>query len=382
MAGVYNNEITVLSAGRGIKTIPLKFTVWNFELPSVHILKTFFPWKIRDISKYHNVRKDSLKDTEIRQRYLMMLQDHGINMPFPISPKINRKTGEVILTLEYVRQLKTYAERMHPSVTKIKMRFEKDAVKQARYLSSWEAFLKGNLWVPQPIIYFNEPSTIEDYLRVIKYGKAINTYAPSIKFLVTEQIKPQKPNFPSLEGAVDIWVPSRYWARPEDIKRRQTAGDEVWSGGALGRKGVATLLIDFPLLDYLVPAWANWNLDVKGFLYWQTTSWSKKDVRFDPWVNSETYSLKGKIWNGCGSLVYPGHDAGIDGPIASMRLKVFRDSIEDYDYFSILSELTGRHEVEEIVGKITKDFKTYSKNINEYLEGRTLVAQKIIEKRK
>jgi hypothetical protein len=41
-------------------------------------------------------------------------------------------------------------------------------------------------------------------------------------------------------------------------------------------------------------------------------------------------------YNGEGCLVYPGAAVGVDGPVAGLRLKAIRDSIEDYEYLAIL----------------------------------------------
>jgi hypothetical protein len=42
-------------------------------------------------------------------------------------------------------------------------------------------------------------------------------------------------------------------------------------------------------------------------------------------------------YNGEGSLFYPGTQAGFDGPVASIRLKMIREGMEDYEYLKILA---------------------------------------------
>jgi len=381
-AGEYTNEIIVFSAGQKIATIPVTVTVWDFELPEIHKLKTYFG-KMLDVSDYHDVRWNSPEYKEIVNRYLLLLHEHGADQPFEKSPLIDHTTGEISFPAQYIKELKEYVDKFKPPITRVILLyypFTNDPVKRARYLSAWEAFIKQNPWIPEPVVYTDEPNSKEYYLKVIEYGNAINAYAPSIKYLVTEQIEPQEPGWPSLEGVVDIWVPAWHLANPVDIKRRQKAGDEVWSYTALDHEGVPNWLIDFPLLDYRIPAWFSWSLDLKGILYWQTTRWVWAKV--DPWVDCQTYSKGGKVWNGAGCLIYPGGAAGVNGPIASMRLKVFRDSIEDYDYFSILSELVGRDKVDRIVKNVASSFTTHSNDMNAYLEARTFIAKNITENKK
>jgi len=383
--GIYTNEIAVFSSGKKIAGIPVNVTVWDFELPRVHKLKTFFE-RLRYIHTYHNLSWNDLKRQIVTKRYLLMLQDNGIYLPLDRYPEVDKETGEVRFTIDYIKALKDYSNEIHPSITWVILQhhdFTRDPVKCARYLSGWETFIKQNPWIPQPIVYWDDPKSKEDYLRILDYGKAIHSYAPDIKFFVTTRIKPEKPENPSLIGAVDIWVILWPVGNLEDIRKRQEAGDEVWSYTCLSHNGVPNWLIDFPLLNYRIPAWFNWSMGLKGIVYWQTMAWSKYEgVKVDPWVDCRTYYAQGLIWNGEGSLLYPGAAAGIDGPVASMRLKVFRDAMEDYDYFSLLAELVGQDKVTEIVSKTASTFRIYSRDPAVYLKARALIAAEIVKHKK
>jgi hypothetical protein len=48
--------------------------------------------------------------------------------------------------------------------------------------------------------------------------------------------------------------------------------------------------------------------------------------------------------------------------LLSIRLKTFRDSVEDFDYFAVLATLSGRKKVDNIVKKVASSFKIYSKD--------------------
>ena len=43
--------------------------------------------------------------------------------------------------------------------------------------------------------------------------------------------------------------------------------------------------------------------------------------------------------NGDGFLIYPGHTAGYDGPLSSIRLEQAREGVEDYEYLYLLRQL-------------------------------------------
>jgi hypothetical protein len=380
-AGQYINEIKVYSGTELLSIIPIKLNVWDFKLPNVHELKTYFG-KIKDLSRYHGISEKSAECDLLKKRYQEMLLKNGINMPYEIYPQKRLANGEVIFDANYVKDLRKFTDEMHPQMFKVPSYYSNTPEKLKKYLQSYESFVMRNPWVGQAFLYIDEPDSLDDYKIVKLNGDCLNQFAPSIKLLVTEQIKPLKENFPSLEGYVDIWVPLFLKADCNDIKRRQQEGDEVWSYTALSRdSSVPVWLLDFPLLNYRIPAWFSWSLNLKGLLYWNAMSWAGSE-KIDPWIDSETYSIGGKHWNGEGSLLYPGEDAGIIGPVASIRLKVFRDSVEDYDYFIILSKQIGLEESKRITSEIASSFRHFSNNPNDYLETRKNIAQIIKSKLK
>jgi hypothetical protein len=377
-AGIYTNKITVFSEGKILAEIPVKLVIWNFELPKVHELKTYFG-KLYNIDTYYSISPNSSRYRLILERYRDILYESGIDVVYHIYPQSFDKSGGVVFAQDYLQEVKDFSERYGAKLFRISVTDcsnPEKIVNAEQYLSSLNDFLKVNPWIKFPFIYIDEPGTLEAYKQIAWYGKMLNQYAPEIKLLVTEQIKPQKPDWPNLEGFIDIWVPLWGLADTNDIKRRQKAGDEVWSYTALARSDDApTWLLDSPLLDYRIPVWFSWSLELKGILYWTTTAWASREI--DPWVESVTYSKHSRNWNGEGCLLYPGIQAGIDGPIASMRLKVFRDSVEDYDYFSILNNIVGLEQTKTITKNTAKSFTQYSRNIGDYLEARKTIAQQI-----
>lgn len=63
--------------------------------------------------------------------------------------------------------------------------------------------------------------------------------------------------------------------------------------------------------------------------------------------------------SGDGSLLYPGKPVGIDGPVASQRLAVIRDGIEDYDYLCLAEELLGERAAMGYVRRLAKSLTAY-----------------------
>src|SRR6185295_4120958 len=104
--------------------------------------------------------------------------------------------------------------------------------------------------------------------------------------------------------------------------------------------------LDFPLLNYRIPAWESRRYGLTGLLYWTMVFWPESD----PWLNPLSFKQQ---FNGEGVLFYPGADAGIDGPVASMRLKALRDGLEDYEYL-VLAGDAGREKAAAIASGWTK----------------------------
>jgi hypothetical protein len=95
--------------------------------------------------------------------------------------------------------------------------------------------------------------------------------------------------------------------------------------------------------------WMSYLYNVSGELYWdidfcwefttdKCTSAGDSSTLNDPWISD--YFLGN---NGDGTLIYPGTQAKIGGttpvPIPSIRLKLIRDGIEDYEYLIKLTNL-------------------------------------------
>jgi hypothetical protein len=160
------------------------------------------------------------------------------------------------------------------------------------------------------------------------------------------------------------------------VKKRLSAGEEVWSYTALcqGRQDTPFWELDFPILNYRIPMWINWSLNITGLLYWSTTNWSSTR---DVWTNPLTYPDR---YNMEGSLLYPGMDAGVRGFITSIRLKQIREGLEDYEYLTILTQRRGRAAGEDVVSKIARNWHDWDTDARHLLHARAEIARSILAK--
>ena len=381
-AGTYTCSILVTSMSSKVAEIPVTLTVWDFTLPAVPVWTAWFCGLRKDLNVAYGMSRETRAWEEILLRHQQFFFEHGVYPSYHKSPSINETTGEVVFTADYVNGLRDFVNKFGARGLCLPTLFADAPDKLKTMVIAYHAFSQANPWAGMFFYYIDEPSTPEEYNRVKQCGQILDAFAPSIKLLVTEQIAPEKPGWPNLEGIVDIWVPTWELANIDDIKRRQLAGDDVWSYTALTHRGFTNWLLDEPLIHYRTPAWFSYVLELKGILYWQTTVWAGVPGKYpvkNPWLTQESYVNEQRlVWNGEGSLIYPGTQAGVQGPIGSMRLKVFRDSVEDHSYFKLLESKQGMSKTVELVSQIAKDFSTYTTNTEAYAAQRRVVAEKIL----
>lgn len=113
-------------------------------------------------------------------------------------------------------------------------------------------------------------------------------------------------------------------------------GDTVFSG--FQNQQWPSYMVDASAVRNRCQAWQNYSYDASGELYYATLlHYAGTDANV--WTQSGLF-IEGGI--GDGALVYPGNPSSSDGhaiggtdvmiPLASMRLKMMREGIEDYEY--------------------------------------------------
>jgi hypothetical protein len=128
--------------------------------------------------------------------------------------------------------------------------------------------------------------------------------------------------------------------------------------------------------------WIAWRDRMRGLLYWGGMSyWSGVE---DPWTDPKTLDRrvngKGPLYNGEGSIVYPGRAVGYDGIAASLRLKALRDGIEDFDYLALLERMGRRAEAEKLVLPLAASWFAWETDPAAYRAARAKLAELLLRK--
>jgi len=390
--GLYQGTFSVQLAASSTVEIPVKLTVWDFALPDGLPLTTQFG-SLDGVSAKHGVPDGSPQSLELQERYALALEEHRIAAPIPSALlPITRPNGSID-TKKNHEALKQYLTQHHtgpfripvfPSDGKGKKAFE-------RYLREFFVYLKENGW-ERGAYYFpvSEPNTKEAYDRVRSVAQLVHEAEPSIRFLCTEQPYTQDSSWGDLHGAVDVWCPLFTFFDGDRAARARERGEIMWTYTALCQKAppyhpnFATVggqpgmfwQIDFPLLNYRLPLWLNWRNKVQGLLYWSAVHWGdpERDVWTDPGFRNR--------YNGEGYLLYPGSEAGIFGPVPSLRLKALRDGLEDYAYFSLLAGLGDGDFVEQETAKVAHSWWKWEDDAERIYAVRSAIAKRIQEKQR
>ena len=395
--GEYKGVYHVTTKGGDPKEVGVSVTVWNFSLPSTPSLVTEFGTpRLRDYYKERAKAAGLSEPTNwaaVEAQCAQLLSDHRFNAVPPqemLTPKQQTESTFEIPTAQ-VRALREFVDRYRLNAVQVPhpSSVVNDPESQRPRLQEWlSAFDRAAKELNRPGVLFytylrDEPNTLDDYRYVQKWGRAVRDAKSVVKVLVVEQpwTEPGQEGADSawgdLYGAVDIWCPLFSLHRQANAAKRQALGEMIWTYTALCQ-GPPTPWwhIDFPLLNYRVPAWMAWRDGMKGLLYWGGMSyWHQTD---DPWVVAPYYTgngrpqegEKGIAFYGEGSLVYPAHDVGYDGVVPTIRLKALRDSIQDYEYLTILAKQGKETDAQKIVLSLTESFFQWNKDPAAYEKAR------------
>ncbi len=170
----------------------------------------------------------------------------------------------------------------------------------------------------------------------LKYGGLMKKAVPAdspVHFVFRADVSwDMEQQFKELAGVVNMWVASRdilSWL-PRAPAMLRERGDVIWFYGG-------PPLVTQPASTITQFAIEGWIRGVDGFVHWLTVS-----AGADPWFHFD---------GGGTALVYSGERFGIAGPIASVRLKIQRNAVEE---LTLLASFTRRRPAEELKAEASR----------------------------
>lgn len=374
--GVYTGTATVLEGKRKLAKIPIKLTVWNFELPEKIAMRSLFGSFNADAAKMMGIKEGSDEFVAMEALFDKELLKHRAvpGTPANVWPAWNEKEG--LIMQGEAERIKKLVEQDHFNALDIPFRYKDEPKKCKAYLAATAEWLKKLGYLNMAYMYLeDEPNDASQYELVRKQGALIKSANQEIARLCTEQTISSDRKWGDLYGAVDIWCPLWGLWNDSTAKERLSKGEKLWSYTALcqGPERTPWWQIDMEPIYFRSPLWISWHFNITGFLYWSSIWWNGYNTMQTVW---EAPAFRNDFW-GEGMLVYPGQPAGINGLIPSVRLKLYREAAEDYEYMVLAASKSKGEEVNKIVDGVATSFQAWSHEPVVYEQARERLAELI-----
>lgn len=412
-AGAYTGEVRFKFSDGTAAIASYALNVWDFDLPVVPKLRTSIMTSMRRVAELHGLAYDggtpSIAHLGLLNSYYDLLAEHRLSVdqiygsfPDAGTGRLDEDKAEHALRKHLLhRHCSTVGLPMWPEWP-FKDPLGKDREAAMSYVAQWMKLLGKIRCESRGYVIMgdlDEPNDAAAYEKVRLWGAFFNEvekkHGIHVPLLITEQPTPEKAAWGSLNGAVDIWVPhfSEVWKDMEwvggkhDIAARRQAGDEIWAYAALvqvpdaweQQHGMPKKLaagyppvwaIDYPSMAHRVTGWLFPQHGITGFTYWATLH-SEKGV--DVWQHAGSFkSPDGTTYNGDGSYIYPATETrhGRNAPVASIRLKWLRETVEDYDYLMLARQLGLEDEARRLTSSFARGFGDWDNNPGALMDAR------------
>jgi hypothetical protein len=389
-AGVYNGEIKVISGETELAEVPVAVKIYDFTLPTASHLKTAFDMYPHILQmRYPQRKKESdemyaIRLAQLNDRYLIDMLKHRMNPILNIDPRSE-------LDLRMVERYRLFGLTNFSIGKKggtFRTNWPRDDEEIEELLPLYRTYgenLKIHKMLDYHYIYAIDEIGIGNELTP-KVCSMLHRAHPELKNLVTGHGFWEPGKDPDWGKDIDIWCFQINYFNEQKLRALQDLGIEMWmfiSGP--GNEGTPNLAIDFDSIDYRIAPWLCWKYEIRGFLYWCVNWWPYVDP-FESGANTKWEQ------NGNGILYYPGED----GPIASLRIEIFRDGMEDFEYLVLLSkklavvkqnDISGKYQdiVERAASLLTVDksiatnMRNFTKDNDVLLQRRNEIAETIEE---
>jgi hypothetical protein len=363
-SGYYTASVSVLDGGSLIATLPVQLKVWNFSLPATASLKSSFGMGYGGLAAiaYGSTNSDGAYPGAggdpfvalnlIHAAVATFFLDHRVSVTAVLEPTIPEGQWSQFDSI-YGPLLSGTEPTIIPSAHFSSTLYPNTLVPADEPdLTDWTSQFATMGWTNQLFGYLcDEPPVGCAWDTISTNGPILHSLAPTLPLLVTTSISLATEN--NVLDDIDILAPVLDYVQPMNLPSTrpaydtwlQTPGKQLWwyqscdqhescTNGTPGpvTSTWASYMIDASPVRNRIFQWLAYLYGIQGELYYSVEFWGA-----DPWA--DVYSSGG---NGEGILYYPGTVAEIGGtvpvPVASMRLKLIRDGMEDYEYLNLLSQ--------------------------------------------
>jgi len=366
-AGDYRGAVRLSAGGVPQASVPVFLHVWPFVLPSTASLRTSFGFSGISALKGHYGHYTNDEDLyTLTRRYTLAALRHRISfyggsmLPPPATftascadvdwRAYDCEEGPLLDGTVFGAADPLPGARLTSVDVRTPARY--DDGQRVLYWRAWTRHFRERGWLDRLFLYLWDEPAARDLPAVLHQAQLARRADPDLHTLLTKQ------RLPPFDGLIDIWVPlinsfeAKPGVPPDDapVSRVSYAEDERRGAGVWwyqscashgcdiigGREfsGWPSYMIDAaPIANRIMP-WLAFVYGIRGELYYNTVE--AYMVNRDPW--SDVYANGG---NGDGTLFYPGTPQRLGGrtevPVESIRLKLIREGLEDYEYLFLLA---------------------------------------------
>ncbi len=405
-AGAYTDTVTVHS-GEGDTAVPVALTVWDFALPSTSSLKTAFKMQYEGLPRAHGgVSGEAL--TELRQRYAQLALDHRFSISTLWDDGQQDDWSHVDRAYGPFLDGTASTQLEGAKLTSLESGADRGSVAQ---LADWAGHARAHGWFDRLFQYTcDEPPLTCQWSDIQPRAQAAKQGDPEFRTLVTTTMSDAQSH--DVVQDIDVMVPPINFMddRPSSAYGGKGGGEtrsqynaflqadpkkELWlyqscmshgCGGTVGIEessddaryftGWPSYVIDASAVRSRAMEWYSFRYGATGELYYETTQ-AYGDL--DPW--SSQWEFAG---NGDGTLFYPGTPARIGGhtdiPVASIRMKMIREGMEDFEYLKMLSDLGGADDAKQIAAQLFPDAWKADAKPADVMAAREAIARNILQR--
>ena len=403
--GVYGGELTVKVDGSSF-AVPFEVEVFGFEMPDRMTLRTAFGISPSTLYQYHKPKTQEER-SRVREMYIKALSEHHVT-PFYwgklFAPKVSLKDAKDMETVsvdldfaEFDREMGMIIDKYHGNTVKITpdglgggnqhgrrppqicgVKREDPQYEQIMqdYLKKYVQHLREKGWLEYAYVFWFDEPWGRDYEFVSQGMATVKKYAPELPRMITCAFNEK------LMDGVNLWCPiTENLHLPLEKTCRERGDGMWWYICSSPRAAPVGEHIEHPGTDMRVWSWQNWGENVTGSLIWTVNWWTSRG-RYpdsknpqDPYLDTMSWGKKfnprriAAIWcSGDGRFIYPPlacKDAQqpqtvFDAPVSCYRLAMFRDGVEDYEYFAMLNRLDPKNPLLAVPKSVYADLFSYT----------------------
>jgi len=376
-AGDYASSLNLSFNDGTSPSVPVTLTVWDFSLPSTSSLPSAFGMSIDPICRAMNGTTwcNNVADmTSAAAPWARFLLDHRISSavvqsgPDGMGSACNlwadpptcdwSQWDQIYSPLVSGTDASLHLKGAKPTTVKYNWRASFSDPAAMRQHRAWALHFREKGWFDRTFDYTcDEPPATCAWSDIPARAAIVHAADPGFRTMVTTSLldargndttyltdidiidpllnhmsdKPGFPDFGNQRAAYVPWIGTpqrRLWWYQSCMSHgcgNATSLDSYWRGWQ------ADYVIDASGVKNRAMEWLTYLFRMQGELYYDTTGF----------LSTAFADQSGFGGTGDGNLLYPGTVANIGGttgiPVASLRLKIIRDGMEDYEYLSLVA---------------------------------------------